>query len=754
MYSIPISIGRYTDPGPRSINEDAHFAVTFPADHASEVIAILGIADGMGGLKKGQEASFSVLDTFQRKITEQVYGLPPLISKGERLVLLKAGIEEDFREANEEILRFKSETGSMRAPLGSTMTVAVVMRSTLLLGHVGDSRATFVSSGGRIEQLTEDHAVGKKLVNRLGIEGMHVQIVSRRIDDGQALVLCTDGVLDVLSPEEMARVVLTTPSIQEACNELVFKAKAKGTADNATALALEYGRLKRMPAERPKTAAKSTVRRQTNRNRPSSARQAARAADLRTKTEAKTPAWRKTAYGAAAFLLLVTTFFGWLTLKQYRAQRANPESVTTGSEKRGVITAGIPSGGEGPPVSKRTSQLTDQNKPDPDESVSPSATETPGATARVKERDSTKARPTSRVTGNAGEHITTGPGFIFQILDRDSFFPDGVDLAVVGSIKIKFYPRVPAGLKLEFFLDEKKIQKDIGFSVLRDEERTIEVPLDILKRQLTPGRQALLEIGIVGSGLAKQPLYIWTSRTSVPLTPRNPEKDDLITFFKNSLGFGDLPDLEPDTRISIHYDPGSLAALKKIAPQASVVFGVTVRKPSGESNPLLEKPLAEGGGGETSSFTFRDTNLPQGEYFLEASADFGEPVSKILSDFRSVFYLGCIKAIRPPEEFSQANSEFFFQWEPFGDISRKLYILSVAKSVGLLKMTDSGPGHVHKIPKHLNADHFDIGSIENFIEENEKEPSGVWYWQIKCQIRYRGRSLWVSSPVRSIRLTK
>jgi protein phosphatase len=140
--------------------------------------------------------------------------------------------------------------------MGTTCTVAAIVGLELTLGHVGDSRAYLVYKG-TIEQLTQDHTLAGELARVAGSRGVAVperssHVLTRcigaqpdvqvdvspkpiHLEDGARLVLCSDGLSNVVEPEEIFELVTAdTPS--GACDALVELARARGGPDNITVI--------------------------------------------------------------------------------------------------------------------------------------------------------------------------------------------------------------------------------------------------------------------------------------------------------------------------------------------------------------------------------------------------------------------------------------------------------------------------------------------------------------------------------------
>jgi protein phosphatase len=236
-----MSVARYagkTDTGrKRRRNEDAY--VVAPP--------LFAVADGMGGAQAGEIASklaaASLEDTDPGRVTGP-----------ERVASL-------IREANRRVHE-RSSTDPATSGMGTTMTVALVERDGVVIGHVGDSRAYLVRDGS-IQQLTEDHS----LVNELLKSGrlspaeadVHPQrsVITRAVGTdpdvdvdaftvdaraGDVFLLCSDGLTDMVSDEAILDAVAgNRDDLDRAAKTLVSAANRGGGEDNITVVAFTIG---------------------------------------------------------------------------------------------------------------------------------------------------------------------------------------------------------------------------------------------------------------------------------------------------------------------------------------------------------------------------------------------------------------------------------------------------------------------------------------------------------------------------------
>jgi protein phosphatase len=172
-------------------------------------------------------------------------------------------LEWSFLQANEAILRQASEHPELKG-MATTAVCALVVNGVLYVAWLGDSRA-FLFSGGRLRQLTQDHSEVQRLVNAglleaaqarfhpaahviyryLGSkEGFSPSTQTCRISAGDVILLCTDGMTDVLDDQEIAAHIQSCKAGQYPFDDLprrlARQALEAGTGDNVTVLCCEY----------------------------------------------------------------------------------------------------------------------------------------------------------------------------------------------------------------------------------------------------------------------------------------------------------------------------------------------------------------------------------------------------------------------------------------------------------------------------------------------------------------------------------
>jgi serine/threonine protein phosphatase PrpC len=214
---------------------------------------LLIVADGMGGQGGGDVASQVAVHT----IATYLLNVMPWATRGESHVSGRAslnGVRDELSSAlvvgDSTVKQAGMEVGVPR--MGSTLTAAFVNFPLLYVAHVGDTRCS-VFRNGVLTQLTTDHTVAQQLSERgepmppeshwhnvlwnsLGGDDSlpRPQIVKFRLEPGDSIFLCSDGLTKHVSDEEVSAVLAETASNAERCQRLVDLTNQKGGTDNVT----------------------------------------------------------------------------------------------------------------------------------------------------------------------------------------------------------------------------------------------------------------------------------------------------------------------------------------------------------------------------------------------------------------------------------------------------------------------------------------------------------------------------------------
>jgi protein phosphatase len=231
-----------TDPGRvRTNNEDAVRAEPPDTRAARARGAVCVLADGVGGQAAGEIASRIAVDT----VHDAFYAAPENKPLDEALA-------EAVRAANDAV--WSAARGhATRAGMASTVTAAVVSGHTLVLAHVGDSRA-YVMRGQRLEQITRDHSwvaaqveagvltreqarkhSRRNIVLRALGQGptVEVDLYHYPLERGDIALLCSDGLTTVVDDDEIAA-SLEASRPEKRAETLIAFARARGGPDNIT----------------------------------------------------------------------------------------------------------------------------------------------------------------------------------------------------------------------------------------------------------------------------------------------------------------------------------------------------------------------------------------------------------------------------------------------------------------------------------------------------------------------------------------
>ncbi|WP_438483080.1 PP2C family protein-serine/threonine phosphatase [Oleiharenicola lentus] len=218
----------------RSENEDSFLC--------NDTLHLYAVADGIGGLPAGAQASQQTVFTLEKLFREQ----PP----GQRI---------DYAHVLSEVNRTVFELGHRISPrfgIGSTLTFAHLVMGRLHIGHVGDSTGLRLRNGS-LEQLTTDHTIENEIKERTARgESLAVllenraaltrcigqpppltgQCVSYPLQPFDRILLASDGVSRFLSPTEIKQTIAETNNPTDASKKLINMANERGGLDNATAV--------------------------------------------------------------------------------------------------------------------------------------------------------------------------------------------------------------------------------------------------------------------------------------------------------------------------------------------------------------------------------------------------------------------------------------------------------------------------------------------------------------------------------------
>ncbi len=209
-------------------------------------IGFFALADGMGGHKAGEIAAKEAIDHLMSSIET--------IQKGdslEQMLNLKSAIEK----ANEWVYQLGQQDEGLGG-MGTTLCCLIWIKEAVIYAHVGDSRI-YRFRNQKLELLTQDHSlfskwmkVGKETTTPFPYKNVITRAIGTapranpevaicRYQHGDLYFLCSDGLSDVLSTDEIEKILIGSTKIDEACKKLIETAKLKGSSDNITILMIE-----------------------------------------------------------------------------------------------------------------------------------------------------------------------------------------------------------------------------------------------------------------------------------------------------------------------------------------------------------------------------------------------------------------------------------------------------------------------------------------------------------------------------------
>lgn len=201
------------------------------------------VADGMGGHNAGEVASKMAIDEISENFSK---------IKGRRKSDLEDKTRAAFTSANNQIYEY-AEKNSKLMGMGTTAVTAIIHSGHLVIGNVGDSRA-YIIKDKEIQQISEDHSYVWQLVIRGEITHLQAKRHPKRnfitramgtekevlVDtfvrkwEGGIVLLCSDGLTNLVDDNEIRDIVLGSESLQTAADKLVELANDRGGNDNIT----------------------------------------------------------------------------------------------------------------------------------------------------------------------------------------------------------------------------------------------------------------------------------------------------------------------------------------------------------------------------------------------------------------------------------------------------------------------------------------------------------------------------------------
>ncbi len=227
----------------RTVNQDFVFTSETPVGNLPNLFVV---ADGMGGHKAGDFASSYAVEVLLSTIREDENSNP--------VKIIRAAIET----ANTQLLREASDNEAMSG-MGTTMVLVTIVGHYAYVANVGDSRLYLIDEN-KISQITKDHSLVEEMVRMGEISrddarnhpdkniitralgagrDVDVDFFDVRLTPGDILLLCSDGLSNMVPDEDIRQVILTSETLEEAGRRLVSMANDNGGRDNIAVVLVE-----------------------------------------------------------------------------------------------------------------------------------------------------------------------------------------------------------------------------------------------------------------------------------------------------------------------------------------------------------------------------------------------------------------------------------------------------------------------------------------------------------------------------------
>ena len=237
-----VHVHALTDIGLRRSQNEDHHAWWVSNSKGSSVLAVLVVADGMGGARAGEVASQIAADS----VLAAARDLEPAATPDD----LRRIVESANHTVHQDSLAHPDRHG-----MGTTCTAMIVRGGEAVFAHVGDSRAYLVRDGA-IRQLTRDHSLVAQLVEFQHLTPEQAKVDPRRnvvtrslgvgptvevdtgttaLENGDTLLLSSDGLHGLVEDDEL-QLLASEADLDRASRALIDLAKARGGHDNITVI--------------------------------------------------------------------------------------------------------------------------------------------------------------------------------------------------------------------------------------------------------------------------------------------------------------------------------------------------------------------------------------------------------------------------------------------------------------------------------------------------------------------------------------
>lgn len=219
----------------RDVNQDYVYVTDSPVGNIPNLFVV---ADGMGGHKAGDFASKYTVEVLERELRYSHENGPEAMLKGA------------IQTANHKLIE-AAENDVKLEGMGTTLVAATVIERTLYFANIGDSRLYLLNK--EIKQLSKDHSLVEEMVRLGGIraedarnhpdknvitraigakEDVEIDFFEYRLKKGDMVLMCTDGLSNMLDDDEIFSVVKSGRDLVESVELLIKRANDNGGKDN------------------------------------------------------------------------------------------------------------------------------------------------------------------------------------------------------------------------------------------------------------------------------------------------------------------------------------------------------------------------------------------------------------------------------------------------------------------------------------------------------------------------------------------
>lgn len=252
---LRLAFGSATHPGRHYTHNEDSLDARHYADHLGTSLGFFVVADGVGGQQGGEVASRLAISTVWEKVYQTVWQAALLAERPDDAACQSA-LTEALLAANEAVY---AERTALRSEMGTTLTAALTVGRKVYVGSVGDSRAYLFDASG-LRRITQDHSLVQRMVEAGELQPDEVYTHPRRnviyrsigdrprlevdttaieLDAGGRLILCSDGLWEMVREDGLEEVLLAEPEPQAAADWLIRNALLAGGDDNISVIIVQ-----------------------------------------------------------------------------------------------------------------------------------------------------------------------------------------------------------------------------------------------------------------------------------------------------------------------------------------------------------------------------------------------------------------------------------------------------------------------------------------------------------------------------------